>query len=149
LASISPKRFLAAAVAMVFLGLTLALFRFVGEAEAFPQRRSLAEFPSRLGEWRCPRRILMREGIARIAQVDDYLLCNYERETQSSANEYVNVYVAPNTASRAPAGTSSTQGSKRSRQRGSLLARHRSTDSRSRKGASGSWSTTGISPGVA
>ncbi len=93
MASISPKRFLAAAVAMIVLGLTLALFRFVGEAEAFPQRRSLAEFPSRLGEWRCPRRILMREGIARIAQVDDYLLCNYVRVTQSSATEYVNVYV--------------------------------------------------------
>ena len=99
MAKITRRRALAVAVALSFLGVNLALFRFVGEAEAYPQRRSLAEFPSTLGAWRCPKRTLMSADVFRISEVDDYLLCTFERPGESlgplepAGTAYVNVYV--------------------------------------------------------
>ncbi len=102
MAGVSRKRVLAVAAAAVFLVANFALFRFVGEAEAYPQRRSLAEFPTQVGEWSCPRRIFMEPGTLRISDVDDYLLCNYERprptatdatDRQAPADEVVNLYL--------------------------------------------------------
>ncbi len=108
MAEITRMRALAVVLALLFLGVNLALFRFVGEAEAYPQRRSLAEFPSVVGAWRCPRRTIMGEDVFRISEVDDYLLCNFVRPakaTQAAATttagesgavgivQQVNVYV--------------------------------------------------------
>ncbi len=99
---IPRTRVLAIAAAIVFLLANFALFRFVGEAEAYPQRRTLAEFPTQVGEWSCPRRIFMEEDTLRISDVDDYLLCNYERprhgggeegSARAPALEVVNLYL--------------------------------------------------------
>ena len=102
MAGLTRKQLLAVAAAIVFLGANFALFRFVGEAEAYPQRRPLAEFPTQVGEWSCRSRIFMDEGTLRISDVDDYHLCNYERRRsaepdaqsgQTAPVEVVNLYL--------------------------------------------------------
>lgn len=94
MAGFSRTRWLAVAASLLFLAVNFALFRLVGEAEAYPQRRSLAEFPTQLTTWRCPKRTIMTEDVFRISEVNDYLLCNFVPDAETpQRGGYVNVYI--------------------------------------------------------
>ncbi len=78
------------AVAIVFLALTAYTFYGVSEAEAIPERRSLAEFPTVIGDWTCAQRERMEKSAERTLGVTDYLLCAYQRDNPA---QLVHVYL--------------------------------------------------------
>ena len=83
---------LAVLIALSALGLNSYVFYFMGSTEQLPPRRSFAEFPRSLGEWRCPERELMEKRFERRLGVTDYWICEYRREQESDLG-IVGVYL--------------------------------------------------------
>jgi EpsI family protein len=78
-----------AAVA-AFLALQVYVYNYFATEEVHPPRRTFAEFPLRLGEWRCPQRDQMTPDILANLGATDYLICDFEK---SGTPERVGVYV--------------------------------------------------------
>ena len=78
------------AVAVLFLGLNLYVFRYLATAEFVPERESFATFPLEIGDWRCDESAELAENVTRNLGVTDYLLCDYR---SPEARSIVNVYV--------------------------------------------------------
>lgn len=79
-----------AVLGATFLVANTALFHLSGEAEAFPVRRPLTEFPVSLENWTCGERAQMDDWAIGILGVTDYLLCNFARSDPAA---FVGVYV--------------------------------------------------------
>lgn len=77
------------AVALLFIGLNLYVFRFLARTDVFPERASFDSFPKVAGEWRCRSRHEMDDETLQQLGVTDYLLCDFER---TEGEGLVNVY---------------------------------------------------------
>ena len=76
--------------AIAILGLNAYVFWYLGSDEVIPPRTPFAEFPDRVGEWRCLDREEMDEAIIENLKVTDYISCVFFKPTD---NENIHLYV--------------------------------------------------------
>jgi len=78
-------------VALFFLGLNGYVYWYMGNEEVVPPRTAFAEFPDRLGDWRCEQRDVLDPAVLNNLKLTDYLACNYYNPSEHAA---VHVYVS-------------------------------------------------------
>ncbi|MBW2695543.1 MAG: EpsI family protein [Deltaproteobacteria bacterium] len=77
------------AVALLFIGLNLYVFRFLARADVLPDREQFAAFPQVADAWRCNSWHRMDDEIIEQLGVTDYLLCDFVHDGDHGV---VNVY---------------------------------------------------------
>ena len=83
------------AVALLFIGFNLYVFRYFASDDVMPPRESFASFPLELGSWQCRESREMSENILDRLGVTDYLLCDFQsQETSEVANVYVGYHAS-------------------------------------------------------
>jgi len=76
--------------AFVILSLNTYVYWYLGSEEVIPQRSQFAEFPDRLGDWRCTNREIMDEAILKNLTVTDYISCSF---VNSKIGDYTHLYI--------------------------------------------------------
>lgn len=77
------------AVALLFIGLNLYVYRYFASEDAIPERETFATFPMVVDGWRCANPMVMDDKILARLNVTDYLLCDFVHDRTGEA---VNVY---------------------------------------------------------
>lgn len=83
------------AVALVFVGLNLYVFRYFATTDIHPDRLTFATFPRMVDDWRCSDPGEMAPNVHRRLGVTDYLLCDFhETRTGDVANVYIGYHAS-------------------------------------------------------
>ncbi len=78
------------AVALLFIGLNLYVYRYFASEDFKPERESFATFPLVIDGWRCNEPADMGEDVLGNLGVTDYLLCDFHND---QSRDFANVYV--------------------------------------------------------
>lgn len=76
--------------AFVILGLNTYVYWYMGSEEVIPPRSAFAEFPDRLGDWRCYNRETMDDAILANLRVTDYISCAF---VNSKKEDFAHLYI--------------------------------------------------------
>jgi exosortase D (VPLPA-CTERM-specific) len=80
--------------AVILLGATLALSNTVDFREKIPAKKSLDQFPLKLGEWAAIRRQPMAQKYLEFLDLSEYVIVNYHNPVDKQVNFYVAYYAS-------------------------------------------------------
>ena len=66
-------------VVAAFLLVTVSLRAYLNTAPSIPLRRSLAEFPEAVGDWKMTSSAQLTDDVAKVLKADDYMLRRYQK----------------------------------------------------------------------
>jgi EpsI family protein len=83
------------AVALLFVGLNLYVFRYFASEDFVPARETFASFPLEIDGWRCSEPVELGDDILARLNVTDYLLCDFRNEENGRrANVYIGYHAS-------------------------------------------------------
>ena len=78
--------------AVILLGATLAISHIVDFREKIPAKKSLEQFPLKVGEWNADRHLSMAQYFIDVLDLSEYVFINYHNRNDKKVNFYVAYY---------------------------------------------------------
>jgi exosortase D (VPLPA-CTERM-specific) len=79
-------------VAVILLGVTLAISHTVDFREKIPAKKNLNQFPLEVGEWTADRHLSMAQYFIDVLDLSEYVIINYHNRNNKKVNFYVAYY---------------------------------------------------------
>ena len=79
-------------IAVILLGVTLAISQTVDFREKIPAKKNLNQFPLKVGEWTADRHLSMAQYFIDVLDLSEYVFINYHNRNNKKVNFYVAYY---------------------------------------------------------